>query len=69
MRVPVFEFDIEGPVQAEVSVLWLNGEQLELTGPCGAAPWYIEVGAGHELTGHWPAVLASYVPEPFQNLG
>jgi hypothetical protein len=40
------EFECEGPVQAEVFVVWRNGEQLELTGPCGAAPWYIEVGAG-----------------------
>jgi hypothetical protein len=37
--------DVEGPVQAEVFVLWLNGDRLELTGPCGAAPWIIEMGA------------------------
>jgi hypothetical protein len=36
--------DVEGPVQAEVFVVWLNGDRLELTGPCGAAPWIIEVG-------------------------
>lgn len=36
--------DVEGPVQAEVFVLWLNGDRLELTGPCGAAPWLIELG-------------------------
>ena len=35
--------DVTGPVQAEVFVVWLNGEQLELTGPCGAAPWIIEL--------------------------
>lgn len=38
-------WDIEGPVQAEVFVIWLNGDHLELTGPCGAAPWLIELGA------------------------
>ncbi len=38
-------WDVEGPVQAEVFVVWLNGEHLELTGPCGPAPWYIELGA------------------------
>jgi hypothetical protein len=38
-------FDVEGPVQAEVFVLWLDGDSLALTGPCGAQPWYIEVGA------------------------
>jgi hypothetical protein len=36
---------VEGPVQAEVFVLWLRNGQLLLTGPCGAAPWLIEVGA------------------------
>jgi hypothetical protein len=39
-------FDVEGPVQAEVFVVWLAGDHLELTGPCGAAPWLIEVGEG-----------------------
>ena len=38
-------FDCEGPVQAEIFVVWLNDDHLELTGPCGAAPWYMEVGA------------------------
>jgi hypothetical protein len=36
--------DIDGPVQAEVFVVWLNAGRLELTGPCGAAPWLIELG-------------------------
>jgi hypothetical protein len=35
-----------GPVQAEVFVLRLNqGGIPELAGPCGPAPWYLEVGA------------------------
>jgi hypothetical protein len=38
-------FDVEGPVQAEVFVVWLAGDHLELTGPCGPAPWLIEIGA------------------------
>lgn len=37
-------WDVSGPVQAEVFVVWLNGDHLELTGPCGAAPWIIELG-------------------------
>ena len=37
-------FDVEGPVQAEVFVLWLAGDHLELTGPCGPAPWLLELG-------------------------
>ena len=37
-------FDVEGPVQAVVFVVWLADDHLELTGPCGAAPWLIELG-------------------------
>ena len=36
--------DVEGPILAEVFVVWLNADHLELTGPCGAAPWLIELG-------------------------
>jgi hypothetical protein len=36
--------DVEGPILAEVFVIWLNADHLELTGPCGAAPWMIELG-------------------------
>jgi hypothetical protein len=35
---------VEGPVQAEVFVLWLDAGRPALTGPCGAEPWYVEVG-------------------------
>ena len=38
-------WDCEGPIQAEIFVVWLNEDHLELTGPCGAAPWYVELGA------------------------
>jgi hypothetical protein len=37
-------FDVEGPVQAEVFVVWLDRDHLELTGPDGPAPWLIELG-------------------------
>ena len=36
--------DIEGPVQAELFVIWLHDGAIELTGPCGAAPWLLELG-------------------------
>ena len=38
------EWDVEGPVQAEVFTVWLDGGQPALTGPCGPAPWLIEIG-------------------------
>ena len=37
-------FRVEGPVRAEVFVVWLSGDHVELTGPCGSEPWLIEVG-------------------------
>lgn len=41
----MLELDVTGPVQAEVFVVWLNGDRPELTGPDGATPWIIELGA------------------------
>lgn len=41
---PFDALDIAGPIQAEVFLVWLNDDRLELTGPCGAAPWLIELG-------------------------
>jgi hypothetical protein len=38
-------FAVGGAVRAEVFVIWLNGDDLELTGPCGPAPWLIELEA------------------------
>jgi hypothetical protein len=40
VTVPVW--GTEGPVQAEVFVVRMRDHRLEMTGPCGAAPWYIE---------------------------
>jgi len=41
---PIYDFAVEGPVQAEVFVLWLDRDRVMLTGPCGADPWLIELG-------------------------
>ena len=38
------EIDVRGPVQAEVFVIWMHDGKVEMTGPCGAAPWLIEIG-------------------------
>lgn len=37
-------WDVTSPIQAEVFVVFLDGDHLELTGPCGAAPWILELG-------------------------
>ncbi|MFI5259854.1 MAG: hypothetical protein ACHQ01_09650 [Candidatus Limnocylindrales bacterium] len=38
-------WDVASPVQAEVFVVWLDGDRLELTGPDGPAPWILELGS------------------------
>jgi hypothetical protein len=40
--------DVGGPVLAEVFVVRAAEDQLLLTGPCGAAPWHLEVAAGDD---------------------
>lgn len=39
-------FTVGGPVQAEIMMLALSGGQLILAGPCGPAPWYVEIAEG-----------------------
>lgn len=41
---PSGTFTVEGPVLAEILVLVLDGASIRLSGPCGAAPWLVEVG-------------------------
>ena len=36
-------WDVVGPVQAEVFLVWRDGGRVELTGPCGADPWYLQL--------------------------
>jgi hypothetical protein len=40
---PDVGLDVDSPTQAEVFVVWLDGDHVELTGPCGAAPWILEL--------------------------
>ena len=42
-REPV-GWDVDSPVQAEVFVVWLDGDRLQLTGPDGPQPWYLQLG-------------------------
>jgi hypothetical protein len=48
MPAAIAGLDVEGPVQAEVFLLWLDRDEPALTGPCGAAPWYLEVAADED---------------------
>ena len=38
-------WDVHSPVQAEVFVVWLDGDRLRLTGPDGPQPWLLQLGA------------------------
>jgi len=44
--VPSPTFDVEGPVLGEVFVVVMTDGGIALSGPCGPAPWHIEVPAG-----------------------
>jgi hypothetical protein len=57
-------FDVEGPVQAEVFVLWLDGAGPALTGPCGPEPWYLEVGADEDPLDVVSGALRRVLGEP-----
>lgn len=39
-------WDVDSPVQAEVFVVWLDGDRLQLTGPDGPQPWILHGSAG-----------------------
>ena len=56
--------DIGGAVQAEVLGLRLGAGGIELTGPCGAAPWYIQVGADDDPLLLAAAMVSSNLGEP-----
>ena len=43
-REPV-GWDVDSPVQAEVFVVWLDGDEIQLTGPDGPRAWYLQLGA------------------------
>jgi len=38
-------WDVDSPVQAEVFVVWLDGDRIRLTGPDGPQPWVLQLGA------------------------
>ncbi len=63
-RRPIPGFDVEGPVQAEVFVLWLDGDVPALTGPCGPQAWYLEVGSDEDPLDVVAAAVRRVLGEP-----
>ena len=63
-RAPIPGFDVEGPVQAEVFVMTLTDGGPSLTGPCGADPWYIEVGADEDPMSVVAGMVRHVIGEP-----
>ena len=61
---PLSGIDVEGPVLIEVFVLCLREGTIELTGPCGAAPWYIETGGGEHPVQVVERIVASAIGSP-----
>src|SRR5690348_13949627 len=57
-------FTVQGPVQAEIMVLAVRCGELILTGPCGAAPWYVEVAAGADPLQTVTAIAKVNVGDP-----
>jgi hypothetical protein len=37
-------WDVDSPVQAEIFVVWLDGDRIALTGPDGPQPWLLQLG-------------------------
>ena len=60
----ILGLDVEGPVQAEVFVLFRDDDRLHLTGPCGVDPWYLEVGADEDPMAVVAAAVRRVIGEP-----
>ncbi|MGH2477043.1 MAG: hypothetical protein ACRDIL_17430 [Candidatus Limnocylindrales bacterium] len=57
-------WDVMSPVQAEIFTVWRAGDHLELTGPCGAAPWLVELGASEHPVEVVDRIVRDVVGEP-----
>jgi hypothetical protein len=57
-------WDIASPVQAEVFIVWRDADRLALTGPCGAAPWLLELGPTEHPVEVVDRIVRDVVGEP-----
>ena len=57
-------WDVEGPVRAEIFMIWLNGDRLELTGPDGATPWIVQLDDAEHPVEVVERIVSGLVGEP-----
>jgi hypothetical protein len=58
-----FPIDVEGPIRAEVFTVALDGGSMMLTGPCGPAPWHIEVHGDEHPMETTRRIVADALPD------
>ncbi len=64
MADPPLPFDVEGPVKAEVYLVWLADGSIRLGGPDGPRAWELEVGAGEHPVEAVDRIVRDVVGEP-----
>jgi hypothetical protein len=64
MADPPLPFDVEGPVKAEVYLVWLADGSIRLGGPDGPRAWELEVGAGEHPVDAVDRIVRDVVGEP-----
>jgi hypothetical protein len=57
-------WDVEGPVRAEVFLVTLDGERLELTGPDGPVPWILQLAEGEDPVEAVERIVSGLVGTP-----
>ena len=65
MADPPLPFDVEGPVKAEIYLVWLADGSIRLGGPDGARAWELEIGAGEHPVEAVDRIVRDVVGEPF----
>lgn len=57
-------WDVDSPVQAEVFVVWLDGDRLQLTGPDGPQAWLLQLGPTEHPVGVVERIVRDVVGPP-----
>ena len=57
-------WDVQGPVRAEIFMIWLNADRLELTGPDGARPWVLQLADGEHPVEAVERIVSGLVGPP-----